>query len=161
MSTKSEAKPALSQPKNATYERALAAFFEGQEPTEEQREQLPDDIEGLSARRQALIEAIYQAETASEQLIQLRQLRLRFGLPQDIKMIDLAISTEDDALSLEGLERLETWLSARVEAESGTLHESLEAWRSQLSRRVDRLLFRSFNPKIQALAETCQKLLSI
>ena len=161
MSTKFEAKSALSQPKNATYERALAAFFEGQEPTEEQREQLPDDIEGLSARRQTLIEAIYQAETASEQLIQLRQLRLRFGLPQDIKMIDLAISTEDDALSLEGLERLETWLSARVKAESGDLHESLEAWRSQLSRRVDSLLFRSFNPKIQALAEKCQKLLSI
>lgn len=158
MINKSE-KQTTPQPKNATYERALAAFFEGQEPTQEQREQLPEDVEGLSARRQALIESIYQAETASEQLVQLRQLRLRFGLPQDIKMIDLAISTDDDALSLEGLERLETWLNTRVQSEPGALQDSLEAWRTQLTRRVDRLLFRSFNPKIQAKAAKCQELL--
>mgnify|MGYP000277120190 CR=1 FL=1 len=156
---KNDDKQAMVQSKNATYERALAAFFEGQEPTQEQKEQLPDDVEGLSARRQALIEAIYQAETSSEQLTQLRQLRLRFGLPQDIKMIDLALSTEDDALSLEGLERLEQWLVTRVQAESTSLQDSLNSWRPRLNRRVDNLLFRSFNPKIQELAAKCQKLL--
>lgn len=147
------------RPKNATYERALAAFFEGQSPTEEQREQLPDDVEGLSARRQALIEAIYQAETTSEQLSLLKKLRLRFGLSHDIKMIHLALSTEDDALALEALERLETWLKQRINDETGTLKDGLEQWRARLAPRVDSLAFRSFNPKIQALASRCQDLL--
>ena len=148
-----------SSPKNATYERALAAFFEGSEPTVEQKKQLPDDIEGLSARRIAMIEAILQADTSSEQLKALRKLRLRYGLPNDIRMIDLALSTDDESLALEGLQSLKEWLELRTGECSESMKNSLLAWRSKLNHRVDTLLFRSFNPKIQELARQCSQLL--
>lgn len=150
---------AKSGPKNATYERALAAFFEGSEPTVEQKKQLPDDIEGLSARRIALMDSILTADTSSEQLKGLRQLRLRYGLPTDIRIIDLALSTDDESLSLEGLQSLKTWLELRNGDCSDNMRNSLLAWRNKLNHRVDTLLFRSFNPKIQELASQCRRLL--
>ena len=148
-----------SAPKNATYERALSAFFEGHEPSEDQKKQLPDDVEGVSARRQALIESVLSSETTTEQLSPLRRLRLRFGLPSDIRIINLALGMEDESLAIEGLQSLKQWLESRSGDTSETMKNGLEAWRSKLNHRVDTLLFRSFNPKIQELASQCSRLL--
>ncbi len=148
-----------SSPKNNTYERALSAFFEDQAPTEEQRQHLPTDVDGLSARRQALIESILTCDDSVEQLRLVKQLRLRFGLTSDIRIICLALTTEDDPLALEGLQHLLRWLEARGEESPERMRNSLTAWKHELGRKVETLLLRSFNSKVQSLADQCNRLL--
>lgn len=149
----------LEGPKNATYERALSAFFADQAPTDEQRQQLPSDVDGLSARRQALIDEIVISTDHLEQLRLVKQLRLRYGLSSDIRIINLALTTEDEGLAIEALTLLLRWLEVRGENSAETMRQQIDSWRSTLSRKVDTLLLRSFNPKIQDLAGRCSRLL--
>lgn len=145
--------------KNSTYERALSAFFEGAEPTKEQRELLPSDVDGLSVKRQALVDKILQEESSREQLSLLKQLRLRFGLSSDIRILYLSLTTEDELLAQDALQLLVPWLEARSGDVTEQMKENLKSWRPALNRKVDTLLLRSFNPKIQKLAQQCSSLL--
>ena len=146
-------------PKNTTYERALSAFFADQAPTEEQRQLLPDDVDGLSARRQALIKELLDSEDSGEQLRLVKQLRLRYGLSSDIRVIILALTTEDEGLAIEALKLLRPWLEARGEESAESMRSNLDSWRGTLSQKVETLLLRSFNPRIQELAAQCHRLL--
>ena len=158
-SPSSRPSPQEENPKNSTYERALSAFFSDQAPTEEQRQQLPSDVDGLSARRQTLIEEIIASEDSVDQLRLVKQLRLRYGLSSDIRVINLALTTEDEGLAIEALGLLARWLEVRGEDSAEMMHQQLVSWRNTLSAKVDTLLFRSFNPKIQELAGRCSRML--
>ena len=47
--------------RNRTYERALSAFFNNSDLTEEQKERLPSEVDGLSVRRKKQISAVLDA----------------------------------------------------------------------------------------------------
>ena len=144
-------------PKNNTYERALEMFFQDG-PSQDQQSQLPQEVDGLSVRRQAMIEAVYQAEHETERLHALRMLYAHFGLPHNVRVISLALTSEDEPLALEALRALEAWLTAQLEmGESGL--ETLEMWRAQLESRLEHLILRSFNDLIQSETARCQSML--
>ena len=148
--------PPQSKPKNATYERALSAFFDGQQPTADQQKNLPQDIDGLSIRRQAMIQAVWDAKHESEQLKALKLLRTRFGLPHDIRIIVLALNVEDELMSLDALKALEQWLEAQHTTDN---QELISSWRAKLTSRIDRLIIRSFREDIHAIAQRCSRLM--
>lgn len=139
--------------KNATYERALNAFFEGGQPSQEQQKSLPDDVAGLSARRQAMIDTVLSEPNEELQLQALRQLRLRFGLPTDIRILFIALRPDDEILSLEALKQLEHWLN--VETRGGQTSELLLHWAPQLRIPVEIIMLRSFKESLQSVASRC------
>ena len=143
-------------PKNATYERALSAFFEGEGPTSDQRKNLPQNIEGLSLRRQAMIQAVWDASHETEQLRALKLLRARFGLPHDIRIIILALNVEDEPMSLEALKVLEQWIQTQ---KTTGKDDTLIHWKSELMSRIDRLVVRSFREDIHEAAQHCTRLM--
>ena len=155
MMTKSN-NPPQSKPKNTTYERALSAFFDGQQPTADQQKNLPQDIDGLSIRRQAMIQAVWDAKHESEQLQALKILRARFGLPHDIRIIVLALNVEDEPMSLDALKALEQWLEAQLTTDN---QELISSWRAKLASRIDRLMIRSFREDIHTAAQRCSHLM--
>ena len=144
--------------KNATYERALKSFFEGGEPTSAQRSQLPEDIEGLSARRQSMIDAIWAAPDEYQQLKALRMLRSRFGLPSDIRIISLALHPEDEQMTLDALRSLENWLQG--EKREGEPSELFLSWAPELRKRVESIMLRSFKEGLLNASQRCLLLLS-
>ena len=148
--------PPPTKPKNATYERALSAFFDGQKPTEDQQKHLPQDIEGLSIRRQAMIQAVWDAEHEADQLQALKRLRARFGLPHNIRIMVLALNIEDEPMALDALKVLEQWFQSQHSANN---LEIIKNWRSQLMDRLDRLILRSFREDIHALVQRCSRLI--
>jgi len=152
----SKSKTPPTKPKNATYERALSAFFDGHEPTADQQKHLPQDIEGISIRRQAMIQAVRDAEHETAQLQALKLLRARFGLPHDIHIVILALNIEDEPMTLDALKVLEQWLQSQ---HSSNNLELINNWRSQLMERIDRLTLRSFRKDIHALSQRCSRLI--
>ena len=148
--------PPQTKPKNATYERALSAFFDGQKPTTDQQKHLPENIDGLSMRRQAMIQAVWDAKHETEQLQALKLLRARFGLPHDIRLIVLALNVEDEPMSLDALKALESW--AQTQQNTGK-QDLIAHWRGDVMTRVDRLIVRSFREDIHELAQRCTRLM--
>lgn len=139
------------QPKNATYQRALSAFFGDQKLTPDQKQSLPQDVDGLSARRQSMIQAVLEATSEADRLLSLKRLRARFGIPQDIRVIAFSLTIEDESLALDGLKSLERWIEAQRLAD----RESLKSWRDELEQRIERLTLRSFRDDIQSQARRC------
>ena len=150
--------PPQTKPKNATYERALSAFFDGQKPTVDQQKSLPTDIDGLSMRRQAMIEAVWNAEHDTDQLQALKLLRARFGLPHNIRIIILALNLEDEPMSLDALKALEQWLETQQNIGN---QELVTSWRSDIMSRIDRLVVHSFREDIQMIAQRCIHLMRV
>ena len=144
------------KPKNVTYQRALSAFFGDQELTADQKQSLPQDVDGLSAKRQSMIKSVLEAPNASEELSALKLLRSRFGIPQDIRVITLALTLEDESLAVEGLKTLERW----IESQQITSGEALESWRDELTTRIERLTLRSFRDDVQQHATRCLRSLA-
>jgi len=149
--------PPQAKPKNATYERALSAFFDGQKPTADQQKSLPQTIDGLSMRRQAMIQAVWDAKHETDQLQALKLLRARFGLPHDIRVIALALNVEDESMALDALKALEQWLETQ---KSSGNQELVMSWRTQLMSRMDRLVVRSFREDIHLMTQRCIRLMS-
>lgn len=140
---------------NSTYERALAMFFEDG-PSQEQQSELPSEVDGLSVRRKAMINAVHEARHETERLHALKLLYAQFGLPHQIQIIALALTSEDEALSLEALRILKGWIASHLEmGEEGraTVHE----WSAHLESRLEHLMIRSFHEEIQTLSAFCQR----
>ena len=137
------------RPTNATYERALATFFDESGPSSEQRALLPDDVGGLSIKRSQLITLVKETDSDSVRLNALIQLRQTTGLPRDPIILIHSLVDEPTHLCLDALHQLEEWLS----------FQELKGLKVQMIERLELLEVRSFNSKIQSGAARCLALI--
>ncbi len=141
-----------SGPKNPTYQRALQAFFEGGAPAPEQLERLPEEVDGLTVRRKAMIDDVLSAPSREVRLRALRALNGAFGLPPDLRVIYLALTPEDESLTLAGLNALYPVLR-----EQST--PLIEEAREQLRDRLALIETRTFNEAILSAVGACRRAL--
>ena len=139
-------------PKNPTYQRALQAFFEGGAPAPEQRERLPDEVGGLTVRRKAMVDQVLSASSRDARLSALRALNAAFGLPPDLRVLYLALTPEDESLTLAALNALYPMLS------EGTSQLTDET-RAQLRDRLLGVETRSFNEAVLGAVGACLRAL--
>ena len=150
-----QASPSPSSPQNNTYQRALSAFFQGEAPSDEQRSRLPDEVDGLSVRRKAMIQAVEQASSPQARHRALLKLHRAFGLPSQVSILAYALTPEDPPLTLAALKRLEPLLREHI-----THDEPLsEAQRELLRERLTSLEVRLFQEEHLTLTSACLKLL--
>ena len=136
---------------NQTYQRALEAFFQGESISKETKQRLPTDVEGLSIRRKAMIDAVKQAASERVRLEALSTLQRTFGLPQDLEMIYYALSPEQDHLNLVALQTLQTYLASNT---------TVGAWEERLMERLQIIQVRSFDQKILNHIDQCIDLIT-
>jgi len=139
-------------PKNPTYQRALRAFFEGGAPAPAQRERLPDEVSGVTVRRQAMVDEALSAATREGRLRALRALSAAFGLPPDLRVLYLALTPDDEGLALAALAPLR-----RVLADEGP--RLAEETREQLRERLRTLEARSFSEALLSATAECLRAL--
>lgn len=134
--------------KNRTYERALSAFFQDAQPTEEQRERLPSEVDGVSVQRKRLIKEVLSASSSAAQLRALRRLTERFGLPSDLQVVSCALRPDEPSLALKALKQLATLIEEEPP-------ELLSAFKEELIERLSSLEIRLFHEEALVLTQRC------
>ena len=138
--------------KNRTYERALSAFFNNTDLTEEQKERLPSEVDGLSVRRKRLIEGVLEASSDPARIRALKRLHATFGLPSDLRILTYALTPDDPQLALQALKRL----TVILQDEPSTL---INDHKERLLERLSKLEVRLFHEEALTLTGRCLKLL--
>ena len=134
---------------NVTYKRAIEAFFTGGEISEDQLQQLPQEVGGLSEKRKQTISAVKEARSERETLSALAHLRQTFGLPPDLHILYLALTPDHNHMNIEALRVLKEHLETN----------ELGAWEERIRERLRSLEVRSFNPHITQGARACLNLI--
>ena len=134
--------------KNRTYERALSAFFGESSLSDEQRERLPSDVDGLSVRRKKMIQAVLDAPSPTARLNALKRLDKSFGLPSDLSVLSAALIPEEPALAVKALRGLAPLLNEEP-------LELLLSHRERLIERLRSLEIRLFHDEGLTLTQRC------
>ena len=134
--------------KNRTYERALSAFFDGDTPTDEQKERLPSEVDGLSVRRKKLINAVLEADSTARRMSALKRLNQVFGLPANLTVLSYALTPDDPNLSLKALKKLSVLLTEEPNA-------LILPHKEALLDRLRSLEIRTFNEEALMLTQRC------
>ena len=137
--------------RNRTYERALSAFFNNSDLTDEQKGRLPSEVDGLSVRRKRLISAVLEAQSERARTLALKRLHSAFGLPTDLRVLTYALSPDEPNLALQALKQLMSVLEDDLTA--------LEEHREPLLKRLSTLEVRLFHEEALTLTQACLKLL--
>ena len=143
-SSSTETQPSLA------YQRALDVFFDGEELSEEQKKQLPTQVEGLSTRREQAIKDVFNSKNQADRIQALQNLRLTFGLPQDIRILVASLIPSQDALMLDALQHLTDWLSE---------NQAKPFWIEKIRYKLKQIEIRSFDAHVIQKIKQCRDLL--
>jgi hypothetical protein len=131
-------------PKNNTVQRALEAFFGDQPIATEELNHLQLSTQGISVQRQQLIDQILEQKDGGVQQDLIKELKNKFGLGADLRILYLSLDHENDGICLEAFKNLESLIP----------HIS-EQSRLKINAKITQIELRRFQPKI---LEACQRL---
>ncbi len=136
-------------PKNNTMQRALEAFFDQQEVPKDTLDQLQLSANSLSLQRQSLIDQIVQAPRNSlEQNQLIKELKAKFGLGADIRILYLALDHDTEGIVLEAFKNMESL--------APLLNEQTKM---KIKTKIKQIEIRTFQPKILEAVQRLSQLL--
>ncbi len=148
---KSTTIPSMSTPlpKNNTMQRALEAFFDQQEVPKDTLDQLQLSANSLSLQRQNLIDQIVQAPRNSlEQNQLIKELKAKFGLGADIRILYLALDHDTEGIVLEAFKNMESL--------APLLNEQTKL---KIKTKIKQIEIRTFQPKVLEAVQRLSQLL--
>ena len=146
MSAKDSINSENSTSKNQTYQRALDAFFKGDEIPNTVKDQLPSEVDGLSVKRSQMIKQVKESPSDNLRSQALKALIKDFGIPSDLEIIYYALAPGQDYTNVLALETLQAYLQK---------HENVGSWQDLLKERLQSLQIRSFDTKLLHMIESC------
>ena len=136
-------------PKNNTMQRALEAFFDQQEVPQTAIDQLQLSSNSLSLQRQTLIDQIVNAPRNSlEQNQLIKDLKNKFGLGADIRILYLALEHDTEGIVLEAFKNMESLVPL--------LNEQTK---TKIKAKIKQIEIRTFQPKILDAVQKLSQLL--
>ena len=135
--------------KNNTMQRALEAFFDQQEVPQTAIDQLQLSSNSLSLQRQTLIDQIVNAPRNSlEQNQLIKDLKNKFGLGADIRILYLALEHDTEGIVLEAFKNMESLVPL--------LNEQTK---TKIKAKIKQIEIRTFQPKILDAVQKLSQLL--
>ncbi len=136
-------------PKNNTMQRALEAFFDQQEVPQTAIDQLQLSSNSLSLQRQTLIDQIVSSPRNSlEQNQLIKDLKNKFGLGADIRILYLALEHDTEGIVLEAFKNMESLVPL--------LNEQTK---TKIKAKIKQIEIRTFQPKILDAVQKLSQLL--
>ncbi len=136
-------------PKNNTMQRALEAFFDQQEVPQTAIDQLQLSSNSLSLQRQTLIDQIINSPRNSlEQNQLIKDLKNKFGLGADIRILYLALEHDTEGIVLEAFKNMESLVPL--------LNEQTK---TKIKAKIKQIEIRTFQPKILDAVQKLSQLL--